>query len=31
MITIQEALADKMMLPPQEISKAGKVGECAPK
>ena len=31
MITIQRALADKMKLTPQQISKACKIGECAPK
>jgi thioredoxin 1 len=31
MITIQKALADKMKLTPQQISKACKIGECAPK
>lgn len=31
MISIQKALADKMALSPQQISKACKIGECAPK
>ncbi len=31
MITIQQALADKMKLTPQQIAKACKIGECAPK
>lgn len=31
MITIQQSLADKMKLSPQQISKACKIGECAPK
>jgi hypothetical protein len=31
MITIQQALADKMKLTPQQILKACKIGECAPK
>ena len=31
MITIQQALADKMKLTPQQIRKACKIGECAPK
>jgi len=31
MITIQQALADKMRLTPQQITKACKIGECAPK
>ena len=31
MFTIQRALADKMKLTPQQISKACKIGECAPK
>jgi len=31
MITIQKALADKMKLNPQQISKACKIGECSPK
>jgi thioredoxin 1 len=31
MIPIQKALADKMHLTPQQISKACKIGECAPK
>ena len=31
MITIQKALADKMALSPQQIGKACKIGECAPK
>jgi len=31
MITIQQALADKMKLAPQQIIKACKIGECAPK
>jgi thioredoxin 1 len=30
-ITIAKALADKMKLTPQQISKACKIGECAPK
>ncbi|MBT3291892.1 MAG: hypothetical protein HN380_31405, partial [Victivallales bacterium] len=30
-ITIQQALASKMKLTPAQISKACKVGECAPK
>lgn len=30
-ITIHRALADKMKLTPQQISKACKIGECAPK
>jgi len=30
-ITIQQALADKMKLTPQQILKACKIGECAPK
>ncbi|MEI6971480.1 MAG: organomercurial lyase [bacterium] len=31
MITIQKALADKVKLTPQQISKACKIGECSPK
>lgn len=31
MITIHKALADKMALSPQQIQKACKIGECAPK
>lgn len=31
MITINKALADKMALSPQQIQKACKIGECAPK
>lgn len=31
MISIDQALGDKMVLTPQQISKACKVGECAPK
>lgn len=31
MITIQKALADKMALTPQQVSKACKIGECSPK
>jgi len=31
MISIDQALADKMKLSPQQISKACKIGECAPK
>lgn len=31
MITISKALADKMALSPQQIQKACKIGECAPK
>ena len=31
LITISQALADKMKLTPQQISKACKIGECAPK
>jgi hypothetical protein len=31
MITIQKALSDKMKMTPQQISKACKIGECAPK
>jgi hypothetical protein len=31
MITIQQSLADKMKLSPQQIQKACKIGECAPK
>jgi len=31
MITIQKALADKMKLTPQQITKACKIGECSPK
>ncbi|MBI2431752.1 MAG: nitrous oxide reductase accessory protein NosL [Candidatus Hydrogenedentes bacterium] len=31
MITIEQALAEKMKLTPQQISKACKIGECAPK
>lgn len=31
LITIQQALADKMKLSPQQIQKACKIGECAPK
>jgi thioredoxin 1 len=31
MITIQQSLADKMKLTPQQIQKACKIGECAPK
>jgi hypothetical protein len=31
MITIDKALADKMALSPQQIQKACKIGECAPK
>lgn len=31
MITIAKALADKMALSPEQISKACKIGECAPK
>ncbi|NQV31462.1 MAG: hypothetical protein HQ515_02155 [Phycisphaeraceae bacterium] len=31
LITIQQALADKMKLTPQQIQKACKIGECAPK
>jgi len=31
MITIQQSLADKMKLSPQQISKACKIGQCAPK
>jgi hypothetical protein len=30
-ITIAQALADKMKLSPQQIQKACKIGECAPK
>ena len=30
-ITIQKVLADKMKLTPQQIMKACKIGECAPK
>ena len=30
-ITIQQSLADKMKLSPQQIQKACKIGECAPK
>ncbi|HUW57921.1 MAG TPA: organomercurial lyase [Planctomycetota bacterium] len=30
-ITIQQSLADKMKLTPQQIQKACKIGECAPK
>lgn len=30
-VTIGQALADKMKLTPQQISKACKIGECAPK
>ena len=30
-ITIQQALADKMKLTPQQIQKACKIGECSPK
>ena len=30
-ITISKALADKMKLSPQQIQKACKIGECAPK
>jgi len=30
-ITIQQSLADKMKLSPQQIEKACKIGECAPK
>jgi thioredoxin 1 len=31
MITIEQSLADKMKLSPQQIQKACKIGECAPK
>lgn len=31
LITIQQALADKMKLSPQQIQKACKIGQCAPK
>jgi hypothetical protein len=31
LITIQQALADKMKLSQQQIQKACKIGECAPK
>ena len=31
LITIQQALADKMKLTPQQIQKACKIGECSPK
>jgi len=31
MISIQQALADKLKLTPQQIQKACKIGECAPK
>jgi thioredoxin 1 len=31
MITLQQSLADKMKLTPQQIQKACKIGECAPK
>lgn len=31
MISIQQSLADKMKLSPQQIQKACKIGECAPK
>ncbi len=31
LITIQQALADKMKLTPEQIQKACKIGECAPK
>jgi len=31
LISIQQVLADKMKLTPQQISKACKIGECAPK
>ncbi|MCE5276480.1 MAG: organomercurial lyase [Planctomycetaceae bacterium] len=31
MITIQQSLADKMKLSPQQIQKACKIGQCAPK
>ena len=31
LITIQQALADKMKLTQQQIQKACKIGECAPK
>jgi hypothetical protein len=31
MITIHQSLADKMKLTPQQIQKACKIGECAPK
>jgi hypothetical protein len=31
LISIQQALADKMKLSPQQIQKACKIGECAPK
>ena len=31
LITIQQALADKMKMTPQQIQKACKIGECAPK
>jgi len=31
MITIQQSLADKLKLSPQQIQKACKIGECAPK
>jgi thioredoxin 1 len=31
MITIQQSLADKMKLTPQQIQKACKIGECAPR
>jgi hypothetical protein len=31
LITIHQALADKMKLTPQQIQKACKIGECAPK
>jgi len=31
LITIQQALADKMKLTPQQIQKACKIGQCAPK
>ena len=30
-ITIAKALADKMKLTPQQVSKACKIGECCPK
>ena len=31
LISIQQALADKMKLTPQQIQKACKIGQCAPK
>jgi len=31
LITINQALADKMKLSPEQIQKACKIGECAPK